>query len=208
MIGSAVFHSNHWDNMVPVNNWRDLKSKEIKLLVLHGGADISPSIYGMPMGYTHASERPSARDEIEMELVKACQEEGIPILGICRGAQLLCAMSGGKLWQDVEAHGRPHPIIFRGEEFMTNSCHHQMMIPTEEDRVLAVAPNQSPFKYKDGSFEPVEDRNPEPEIVYFPKLRGLGVQGHPEWLSHKHDLNVITKQLVGELFDVEITCGR
>ena len=208
MIGSALYQSNHWDNMVPVTNWMDLKAKEIKLLVLHGGEDISPSIYGQPVGYSHAPEQPSKRDRAEMALINACKEQGIPILGICRGAQLLCAMDGGNLWQDVDAHGGTHPLIYKGEELTTNSAHHQMMIPAEGNQILAVSPNRSPFKYKDGEFDPIEDKNDEPELVYFPRMNAIGVQGHPEWLSHKHPLNVLLKNLVGELLNVEISCGR
>ena len=44
------------------------------------------------------------RDTREMEIYLKCYELGIPMLGVCRGAQLLCAYAGGSLVQDVNGH--------------------------------------------------------------------------------------------------------
>src|SRR5438067_2150266 len=78
-------------------------------LVIWGGADISPSIYGEPVGpRTGAGHEPSFRDRTEMAAVDAAIKVGIPLIGVCRGAQLMCAMSGGKLVQDVQGHMGSH----------------------------------------------------------------------------------------------------
>jgi gamma-glutamyl-gamma-aminobutyrate hydrolase PuuD len=160
-----------------------------------------------------------------MDLIKKAWEVGIPVLGICRGAQLLCAMTGGKLYQDVSGHaGGNHPIYskFKGWEFgETNSCHHQMMIPTEEGELLAWNDPLSRWKKAQGpeyNFEQiireaglsgrvtrfkvekrvVEDIK-EPEVVLWKERRSLGVQGHPEWLRPHDWLVRFTQHILNDL---------
>jgi putative glutamine amidotransferase len=69
-------------------------------LVLQGGADVSPPIYGQK------PQRPewsgdAVRDRYEMELIEGFLQRGKPILGICRGCQLLNVAFGGTLTQDL-----------------------------------------------------------------------------------------------------------
>ena len=69
-------------------------------LVLQGGADVSPSAYGeTPLAPEWAGDR--LRDVYEMELVHEFIEAGKPVLGICRGAQLINVTFGGTLYQDI-----------------------------------------------------------------------------------------------------------
>lgn len=141
------------------------------ILILHGGVDINPAIYGEdPHRYT---QHPNLqRDAIESGLYHDAVKAGARIFGICRGAQLITALNGGKLKQHIEGHtGGGHSILHRnGTVIKTNSCHHQMMLPPSEDNVLGRAP--------DGTTE----------LVYYPETRSYGVQGHPEWLSFRHEL--------------------
>ncbi len=69
-------------------------------LFLMGGEDIDPSLYGEA---PHPQTQPpsSARDALELELTKRALADGRPILGICRGCQMLAVASGGKLVQHV-----------------------------------------------------------------------------------------------------------
>jgi putative glutamine amidotransferase len=72
-------------------------------LVLQGGADISPSTYGEePLKSEWAGDR--LRDVYEIELVHEFVEAGKPVLGICRGAQLINVAFGGTLHQDIPSH--------------------------------------------------------------------------------------------------------
>ena len=175
-----------------------------RLLVLWGGEDISPSIYKQEKVLAQAGNHPSPRDKCEINLARAAIQEGIPILGICRGAQLLCALGGGSLYQHVDNHGYgEHKLVYQGEEMTTNSCHHQMMIPTDEMVVIGYSPCLSPEKYLDQKV-PVVHTDVEPEIVHFPKMNALGIQGHPEWLIESHKLHKLTKYLTGVLLNVEI----
>jgi putative glutamine amidotransferase len=72
-------------------------------LVLQGGADISPLAYGEePLQPEWAGD--PIRDRYEIELVRAFTAAGKPVLGICRGAQLINVALGGSLHQDIPAH--------------------------------------------------------------------------------------------------------
>lgn len=69
-------------------------------LVLQGGADVSPATYGeAPLAPEWAGDR--LRDVYEMELVHEFIEARKPVLGICRGAQLINVTFGGTLYQDI-----------------------------------------------------------------------------------------------------------
>lgn len=72
-------------------------------LVLQGGADISPLAYGeAPLKPEWAGD--PLRDRYEIDLVHAFTEAKKPVLGICRGAQMLNVALGGSLHQDIPAH--------------------------------------------------------------------------------------------------------
>ena len=76
---------------------------ELDGLVLQGGADISPLAYGeQPLRPEWAGD--PMRDRYEIELVRAFAAAGKPVLGICRGAQLVNVALGGSLHQDIAAH--------------------------------------------------------------------------------------------------------
>jgi len=69
-------------------------------LVLQGGADVCPMSYGEePLKPEWGGDR--LRDVYEIELVHAFIEAGKPVLGICRGAQLINVALGGTLYQDI-----------------------------------------------------------------------------------------------------------
>jgi gamma-glutamyl-gamma-aminobutyrate hydrolase PuuD len=156
------------------------------ILILHGGADISPSIYNHPMSkYTHADTSMSARDLSEVLLARRAIELGIPIFGICRGAQLACALAGGSLIQHVEGHqGGSHDVkTINGDTYQTSTCHHQMMNPWEVDHELLAwsAPALS-SRYIVKNDQEIE-MPLEPEVVFFPTIKTLAIQGHPEWMN-------------------------
>jgi putative glutamine amidotransferase len=84
-------------------------------LVLTGGSDIDPAHYGAPPHETTRS-RPF-RDEAEVALLHAALERDLPVLGVCRGAQLINVALGGSLTQhlpDDIGHSRhaPAPGVF------------------------------------------------------------------------------------------------
>lgn len=73
-------------------------------IVFPGGADVAPGEYGEePVGNLNVVEVP--RDRTELTLARWASEGDLPILGICRGQQLLNVALGGSLYQDLRAQG-------------------------------------------------------------------------------------------------------
>jgi len=69
-------------------------------VLLTGGGDVDPSIYGEAAHATFSPAEPG-RDQFEIELVKRTRERQIPLLAICRGIQVLNVACGGTLVQDI-----------------------------------------------------------------------------------------------------------
>lgn len=109
-------------------------------LVLTGGGDIDPQLYGEQKEKTCADVH-RLRDEFEISLTHEMIKLGKPILGICRGIQVINVALGGTLWQDIDVkshaditHDIPtHTVklsgkmleLFSRDEIITNSYHHQ-----------------------------------------------------------------------------------
>lgn len=161
------------------------------VLVIHGGADISPALYGQtPSRVTGADAEPSYRDVREWALMQRAVKLGMPIFGICRGAQMLCALAGGFLVQDVSGHHGTHTVITEdGQSFDTNSIHHQMMVPAKsKHRVIAKVPRRLSRAYI-GEFDKPINIEEEPEFIYFEDVKGIAIQWHPEMMSEKATAN-------------------
>lgn len=157
----------------------DIEAGSVDALVIWGGSDIHPSIYGELNKGSHVGSGLSLRDEVEVAVCKAAISRGIPIIGVCRGAQLACALAGGKLYQDVSGHHGDHEIEnVNGETYVTSSIHHQMMDVREmsPDNYQMLAWTKEPRAKQVGG-------DVEPEIVYFPKIKALAIQGHPEFMD-------------------------
>lgn len=176
---------------------RDLDRNSV--LVVWGGGDISPSLYNKPVGKaTYADAALSRRDFLEWQLMCEARDLGIPIIGICRGAQMLCAMAGGYLIQDITNHGSEHKTITdTGDVFTTSSLHHQMMMPFEVDHKLVAWSKHRLSKHYLDVDEPV-NVDVEPEFVYFPKQKGVAIQWHPEYMSVDCDANNFVKKKIQE----------
>ena len=173
----------HADNISVVREPDELKISN-SALIIWGGADINPEFYRHPK---HPTTHPGGlRDKLEWALLERAVEMGIAVIGVCRGAQMLCARAGGWLIQDVRGHMGSHWVRTNTDDlFMTNSIHHQMMaglgtvdheLVAWSDKRLAVAG----YGYMDNKlYEPPQGFR-EPEFVFFPKIRGYAIQWHPE----------------------------
>jgi len=171
-----------------INKYEDLEN--INILFLWGGSDISPSLYYEERIINSGPEAPTLRDLYEWELLRECYERKIPVVGICRGAQLCCVFAGGTLIQHVNNHGVTHNIVtFHDEEFEIPGSHHQMMNPYKVTHELLAWPKNhlsniyEPDTYAANTLD--KRLVKEPEVVYFPKTNSLAIQGHPEWASSK-----------------------
>ena len=80
-------------------------------LVLHGGSDMWPGHYGEE-ALQERWQGDRVRDEYEMHLLRAFAAAGKPVLGVCRGLQVMNVAFGGTLWQDIETQ-RPGDVTHR-----------------------------------------------------------------------------------------------
>lgn len=177
------------DFNVTVVKQKDVNRKrDIDLIVFTGGEDVHPQHYGEPMGkYTHIN---SNRDNKEMECFSRFRNI-VPMLGVCRGNQLLAVLNGGRLIQHVEGHGSTHTIKhFEGSNvYKMTSTHHQMVYPFNLDKdsykLIAYSEFFKSTTYLNGDNEEIKlDKDfLEPEIVFYPNTKCLGIQGHPEYES-------------------------
>lgn len=114
-------------------------------ILMTGGPDINPSLYGQEM-QPECGKIDAQRDDMEMRMLKRFAGGEKPIFGICRGLQMLNVYFGGTLWQDIPSrfgvvHGGgddPHSCTHTtsllkgsrlnelyGDSITTNSYHHQ-----------------------------------------------------------------------------------
>jgi putative glutamine amidotransferase len=160
--------------------------KDCAGLVLTGGIDIDPALYGETRR-PEVDEVNRPRDEFELALLREALEADLPVLAICRGHELLNVCLGGSLLQHIDSDGHvwheDEPItssfhdvtltagsklaaIYGAERIHTNSRHHQAVTPERLAKGLIVTGAS-----EDGIIEGVE--SPEHRWV-------VGVQWHPE----------------------------
>ena len=157
-------------------------------LILWGGEDICPFLYNQKPNMYCYSQHISKRDVLEKQYVETAVDLGIPIIAICRGAQLVCALAGGTLAQHIHKHGRSHHITLHdeGDEVIQcNSSHHQMMLPSSGAVVLASAEGTDGVD-EHNEFIKYDKVN---EVVWFPSINALGIQPHPEWQNSPKEFN-------------------
>jgi putative glutamine amidotransferase len=155
-------------------------------LVLAGGVDVDPKLYGEKRGPN--TDRPhEERDRHELALLEQAVERDIPVLCICRGYQLMNVFFGGSILQDIDGEGhkwhdddtlssRYHEVIASGgmvagvygdgQTVQVNSRHHQGVTPELVAKGLTVTATSG-----DGFVEALESA--ENRWV-------VGVQWHPE----------------------------
>ncbi len=90
-------------------------------LVLQGGVDVCPESYGeKPLKPEWNGDL--ARDRYELEIAALCDARKVPMLGICRGAQVLAVHAGGTLYQDIETQ-IPGSLVHRTWDLYEDNKH-------------------------------------------------------------------------------------
>lgn len=152
-------------------------------VVFAGGADLDPALYGEQPHDETAGLRPE-RDAAEMPLMRAALDRDLPVLGICRGMQVLTVVRGGTLLQhlpDVLGHERhrPAPGVYglHHVRLEPGSLAHQVLgpavsVPSYHHQGVAKAGSLAVTGWADDD---------TPEVVEDPALRfAIGVLWHPE----------------------------
>ncbi len=163
-------------------------------VLLSGGGDIDPFYMNQEPQIGCGAIQPK-RDAYELWLVRECMERKLPVLGICRGMQVLNVGLGGMVWQDIPKKStslqhmqkapKNHPThfiniekesylyeMFQLEKMRVNSFHHQSISKLGADLCITA-------RSADGVVEAIEKRG-EQFVV--------GVQYHPERLAKQGKL--------------------
>lgn len=152
-------------------------------VILWGGTDINPEIYNQaPLKSTQVANR--ERDEYELNAIKKAIENKVPVIGVCRGAQLLCAYMGGSLYQHVKRGDRyttPVTDEKTGQSFYACLDHHQVMIPKGGVNITTQYLHKPVQAYVDDLNYVEIDKIPM--IHYWPETKLLAIQPHPEWMN-------------------------
>lgn len=177
-------------------------------LVLIGGADVNPLWYEEEPR-EKLEEVDPVRDLYELKLIKMATDQNIPVLGICRGLQLLNVAFGGTLYQDIPSQRGDHSVkhrqdlpssygshrvfvdansqlasILGKDTLAVNSLHHQA--------IKELAPIFKATAYAPDSIIEAIDAYPNRSI--------MGVQWHPEALTYGGDTTMlrIFRHLIGK----------
>jgi putative glutamine amidotransferase len=186
IIGSSTDYYINWMEGVRVETM-----EKADFVVLTGGEDINPMIYNKKAHYT--TDYNPKRDLFEVEEFAKARALNKPIVGICRGSQLLCAMAGGILVQNQELQPHIHAVnTYDGKIIYCTSTHHQAqypwVLPKDEFKVLGWTNGLSSFhRGENDADELINDVIPntqEVEIALYPKIKALAIQMHPEMMFH------------------------
>lgn len=157
-----------------------------KPAIFWGGSDVDPSLYNRPKSIMCGGTNRNG-DEEEAARMQDCINSGKPIIGICRGAQLLNVVNGGILVQHIDNHAirGEHPCLIQwdGEEIevKVSSTHHQMMVAHKDGIILGKAGPTTGYHWDD--VDTSYEFKYVTEVVYYPKTKSLCIQPHPEWMD-------------------------
>lgn len=191
-------------------------------LLLTGGPDVAPERYGQPEKAELCGPADLERDALELALIDEARERRMPVLGICRGAQILNVAYGGTLIADIptvqgaevehrqiDSVDQRHALHVEGGSLIkricrvmdgsVNSAHHQAV--EHLSPVFEVAAHAA-----DGTIEAFEWA----DASYGGKPFLLAVQWHPERMEYDNPLSLpIAQAFMHEVaaFDVLIVSG-
>lgn len=191
------------------HDWEIVKDiNEADVVCFVGGEDVDPALYNQAQHRSAFINK--ARDTYETEIYTEAFNLGIPMVGICRGGQFLNVMNGGKLWQDVDGHGRgSHNAFIPGDTtpLLVTSSHHQMMIVNERvdykillragesNRRCRMSDIDSATKHETITY-PKKEACSDIEAVFYEQTRCLCFQPHPEYSGA-----VVTAELFFDFID-------
>lgn len=200
--------------ILPISESPEVIAAQVALVdgfVISGGADVDPAYYGEEVLQKNGDISPR-RDVFDSLLIEMALESHKPILGICRGMQMMNVVGGGSLYQDlsyienctikhvqgqlptvamhtveIEEGSILHGIF--GSEVRTNTFHHQA--------IKDLAPGYKIVaKSKDGLVEAIEKMDTDTHHSFV-----VGVQWHPEMMSSVHEnMHALFKRFIESIY--------
>ena len=157
--------------------------------VIGGGHDIDPAVYGGDVSASRSID--AARDAYELEVLELAEKRGVPVMGICRGAQLINVHRGGTLVSDlseVRVHTSnkgtllPRKVVsitpnsalaglIGSDTTRVNSLHHQAVEQTGDALVVSAIDRDNIVQGIESTAGPWR----------------VGVQWHPEYMPQRRD---------------------
>jgi putative glutamine amidotransferase len=195
--------------LVTANDQNQVRADKLDGILFAGGEDVDPAFYGEQKKYENVQVN-RVRDEFELSLLKRALDLRLPILGICRGAQLINVDFGGTLYQDLDEDAAPgfdhrqtdsgkarneitHTVTVTEPESLlgavvqgscrVNSIHHQAI--RHLGRGLKVSAHS-----EDGLVEAIEAADDYPFL--------LAVQWHPEEIVDRPEQRRILEEFVAK----------
>lgn len=176
---------------------------DIAGLIIGGGNDIDPAIYGGDVSKGRSVD--PQRDKYELEMLELAAKRGLPVMGICRGAQLINVQAGGTLVSDLREHRvhtsnrgtllpRKHVRItpgsrlaefVGGETTRVNSLHHQAVDKTGDGLVVSACDRDDIVQAIENTSGPLR----------------IGVQWHPEYMPQRNDQRRLFRYFVAACTD-------
>lgn len=195
---NSVINSGGIPVILPITDNFEVIKEQVKYfdgLILSGGGDPDPNLYGEDCLQELGDITPE-RDTFELAILEEFLKTKKPILGICRGLQLMNIFYGGTLYQDIKyvdtniQHKQKwladlpthdinileNNILFEifGKKARTNSFHHQMIKDLGRELTSIATAN-------DGVIEAIQNKN----YPFF-----YGVQWHPEMMASRGNLGM------------------
>jgi putative glutamine amidotransferase len=195
--------------IIPCFGDGDVIERQVEMcdgFLFSGGGDISPSLYGEEPNSKLGQIDPQI-DRFQLKLYLAAEKTGKPVLGICRGLQIINTARGGTLYQDIngqipdsiqhlQSGKRTHSVhkalvdqdstlfeIVGTREVAVNSLHHQSVRLLGRDLKISA-------KAGDGVVEAIESDSGQ---------KILGVQWHPEdMFDHANEMKALFQWLVNQ----------
>ena len=180
-------------------------------VILSGGVDLSPGCYSGATGYANAPGHFNRdRDAFETAVFQTTQQKDIPVLGICRGMQLINCIYGGTLIQDLGTKNEVHRVandldkvhgitvvagsmlhqVIGSRYCAVNSAHHQAIRPDQLGDNLMI----SAYSATDHIIEGIEFKDKSDKAFM------VGVQWHPERMKGKEE-NPLSQKIKSAFID-------
>ncbi len=161
----------------------------IEGIILTGGEDINPKVYGEDIDWPNISP---LRDQTEKKMLEIAVARRIPVLGICRGMQFIKVFFGGQLVKNIKeettsehAPGKDHKVVLTEEKIVLMAGKKEIIVNSFHNQAVTthtLSPELKTFALADDGVI---------EGLYHPSLPIAGIQWHPERKSADEKINNI-----------------